>query len=162
MAGNLTTAVATQQAMDDPDREDHYLGLISGDYLMVPRKHTDELAKELPNLDLIQGHLLRKDADQNLPIATRAQNALPGITYATMRVSVTPLDASSMGRATSTAATSGNDSSSGGGSSKKSKKGPKSGSGPGSGSGSSGSSGTKGGDKGSGANPEKTPPTSNQ
>ena len=68
MAGNLTTAVATQQAHGDPDREDHYIGLLSGDYLMVPQKHTDELAKALPNLDLVQGYLVRKDADPNLPL----------------------------------------------------------------------------------------------
>ncbi len=127
MAGNLTTAVATQQALADPDREDHYIGLISGDYLMIPQKHTDELAKDLPNLDLVQGYLVRKDADPNLPIATRAQNALPGITYASMRVSVTPLDANSMGKAAASGGES--DSSGGGGSSKKkSKKGSESGS----------------------------------
>jgi hypothetical protein len=95
MSGNLTTAVATQQAMSDPDREDRYIGLLSGDYLMLPQVHTDELAKELPNLDLVQGFLVRKDADPNLPLQTRAQSAVPGITYASMRVSVQPLDASS-------------------------------------------------------------------
>jgi len=95
MAGNLTTAVATQQALNDPDREDHYIGLLSGDYLMLPQKHTDDLAKELPNLDLVQGYLVRKDADPNQPLPVRAQNAVPGITYASMRVSVIPLDASS-------------------------------------------------------------------
>jgi hypothetical protein len=100
MAGNLTTAVATQQALDDPDREDHYIGLLSGDYLMVPQKHTDELAKELPNLDLVQGHLVRKDADPNLPLESRAQSTLPGITYASMRVSVQPLEASAAAKAT--------------------------------------------------------------
>jgi hypothetical protein len=94
MAGNLTTAVATQQALDDPDREDHYVGLLSGDYLMLPQKHTDDLSKELPNLDLVQGYLVRKDADPNLPLAARAQSAAPGVTYASMRISVTPLDAS--------------------------------------------------------------------
>ena len=98
MAGNLTTAVATQQALSDPDREDRYIGLVSGDYLMVPQKHTDELAKALPNLDLVQGYLVRKDADPNLPLQVRAQNALPGITYASMHVSVSPLDASSSGK----------------------------------------------------------------
>jgi hypothetical protein len=95
MAGNLTTAVATQQALADPDREDRYIGLLSGDYLMLPQEHTDELAKELPNLDLVQGYLVRKDADPNLPLAARAQSAVPGVTYASMRVSVQPLDASS-------------------------------------------------------------------
>jgi hypothetical protein len=98
MAGNLTTAVATQQAMNNPDREDRYIGLLSCDYLMVPEKHTDELAKALPNLELVQGYLVRKDADQNQPLQVRAQNALPGITYASMHVSVSPLDASSSGK----------------------------------------------------------------
>jgi hypothetical protein len=96
MAGNLTTAVATQQALNDPDREDRYIGLVSGDYLMVPQKHTEELAKALPNLDLIQGYLVPKDADPNLPIEQRAEGAVPGITYASMRVSVLPLDTSTM------------------------------------------------------------------
>lgn len=94
MAGNLTTAVATQQALNDPDREDRYIGLVSGDYLMVPQKYTADLAKELPNLDLVQGYLVPKDANPNLPIEQRAEGAVPGITYASMRVSVQPVDAS--------------------------------------------------------------------
>jgi len=95
MAGNLTTAVATQQALDDPDREPQYIGLVSGDYLMVPQRHVDELSQALPNLDLIQGYLVAKDADPNLPLAQRAQTAAPGVTYASMRVSVQPATASS-------------------------------------------------------------------
>jgi len=71
------------------------MGLLSGDYLMVPQEHTEELAKELPNLDLVQGYLVHKDADPNLPLQARAASAVPGITYASMRVSVQPLDASS-------------------------------------------------------------------
>ena len=94
MSGNLTTAVATQQALDDPDREDHYIGLVSGDYLMVPQRHTEELAKALPNLDLVQGYLVPKDADPNLPLEKRAEGAVPGVTYATMRVTVQPMDSS--------------------------------------------------------------------
>lgn len=158
MAGNLTTAVATQQAHGDPDREDHYIGLLSGDYLMVPQKHTDELAKSLPDLDLVQGYLVRKDADPNLPLATRAQNALPGITYASMRISVMPLDASSTSKTAASPAGCGD--TSGGGSSKKgsSKKGEGKGSGSGSGSGKTGSKGgEKTGDKPSDATDEKKP-----
>ncbi len=41
MNGNLTTAVATQQAMSDPERDDSYIGLLSGDYVMVAKKDTD-------------------------------------------------------------------------------------------------------------------------
>jgi len=140
MAGNLTTAVATQQAMSDPDREDRYIGLLSGDYLMVPQKHTDELAKELPNLDLVQGYLVRKDADQSQPLQVRAQNALPGITYASMHVSVSPLDASSSGKSGGGGGDSSGSGSSGG--SKKSSSG-KSGSGKGGASKSSAESKTK-------------------
>lgn len=94
MAGNLTTAVATQQAVSDPEREARYIGLLSGDYLMLPQKHTEDLAKELPNLDLVQGYLVRKDADPNLPLETRADSAVPGISYASMRIGVSPLAAS--------------------------------------------------------------------
>ena len=159
MAGNLTTAVATQQALGDPDREDHYIGLLSGDYLMVPQKHTDELAKALPNLDLVQGYLVRRDADPNQPLAARAQNALPGITYASMRVSVAPLDASSSGKSAGAGGSGGGNEASGcGGSSKKG--GSKKGSGSGSGSGKSGGKGgEKSGDKGSDAPEEKKNPS---
>jgi hypothetical protein len=100
MAGNLTTAVATQQALDDPDHEPTYIGLTNGDYLMVPQRHVDELHKALPNLDLVQGYLVTKDADPTIPLAERADSAVPGITYATMRVSVQPAP-SSGGRPTS-------------------------------------------------------------
>ena len=92
MAGNLTHAVATQQALDDPDRDPGYIGLKSGDYLMVPQRHVDELAKALPNLDLVQGYLVAKDADPNLPLLQRAENAVPGITYASIHMSVQPSD----------------------------------------------------------------------
>lgn len=88
MSGNLTTAVATQQALDDPDREAHYIGLVAGDYLMIPQRHVDELAKAMPNLDMVQGFLVAKDADPNLPLAQRAQTAAPGVTYASMHVGV--------------------------------------------------------------------------
>jgi hypothetical protein len=57
---------------------------------MVPQKHVDELAKALPNLDLTQGYLVAKDADPNLPLPQRAQGAVPGITYASMHVTVAP------------------------------------------------------------------------
>jgi uncharacterized membrane protein YgcG len=145
MSGNLTTAVATQQALDDPDREDRYIGLLSGDYLMVPSRHTDELAKALPNLDLEQGYLVRKDADKNQPLQARAEAAIPGITYASMRVSVAPLDSVGAKNPSSSSSSgsgdSGSDSSGGkksGGSKGSGSSGSSSGSKKGSGGGSSG------------------------
>lgn len=88
MSGNLMTAVATQQALDDPDREPQYIGLVAGDYLMIPRRHVDDVSKALPNLDMVQGYLVAKDANPNLPLDQRAQTALPGVTYASMRIGV--------------------------------------------------------------------------
>jgi len=92
MAGNLTHVVATQQALTDPDREATYMGLVSGDYLMVPQKHVDELSKALPNLDLVQGYLVAKDADPNLPLPQRAQGSVPNVTYASMHIAVQASD----------------------------------------------------------------------
>jgi uncharacterized membrane protein YgcG len=95
MNGNLVHAIATQQAMADPEHDPRYIGLVSGDYVMVPQKHTDELASELPNLELNQGYLVRKDANKDLSIASRAAAAIPGVTYATMHLAVSPLSSSS-------------------------------------------------------------------
>ncbi len=47
MNGNLVNAIATQQAMSDPEHDSRYIGLVSGDYVMVPQKHTDELASQI-------------------------------------------------------------------------------------------------------------------
>jgi uncharacterized membrane protein YgcG len=99
-----------------------FIGLLSGDYLMVPQKHTDELAKELPNLDLVQGYLVHKDADPSLPLQTRAENVVPGVSYASMHVSVAPLDASSSAKPEGGSKGSGSGDSSGSGSSGGSKK----------------------------------------
>jgi len=90
MCGNLTTAVATKQALDDEDRDPQYIGLVPGDYLMVPQRHVDELGNALSNLELTQGYLIAKDADPNLPLAQRAQSAVPGITYESMHITVKP------------------------------------------------------------------------
>jgi hypothetical protein len=102
MAGNLMPAVATQPALADPSRGNPYLGLVSGDYLMVAQQHADELAKELPNLDLVQGYLVRKDADQNIPLEKRAAAAIPDVTYFSMRVSVSPVGSDDSAAATKT------------------------------------------------------------
>jgi hypothetical protein len=133
MNGNLVNAIATQQAMANPEHESTYIGLVSGDYVMVPQKHTDELASQLPNLDLAQGYLVRKDADKNLPVSKRAETAIPGVTYATMHIAVSALNSQSG----MTKSSDSSDSGSGSGASSKGKEGKKkSGSEKGSGSGS--------------------------
>ena len=72
-----------------------------------------------------------KDADKNLPVAKRAEAAIPGVTYATMHVAVSALNSQS-GSAKSDS--SDDDSESGGGGGSKGKGGKKPGAGKGSGS----------------------------
>jgi hypothetical protein len=68
------------------------MGLVTGDYLMIAQEHSDVLTRELPNLDLVQGYLVRKDADKSLPLQTRAASVLPEMSYFSMHVSVLPMD----------------------------------------------------------------------
>jgi hypothetical protein len=109
MNGNLTTAVATQQALSDPSRDDSYIGLLSGDYVMVAKKDTDALHQAMPTLDLEQGYLVLKDADKTKSLEARAEDAIPGMTYTTMRLAVKPIDQGCNGK---TAASDGGGSSS--------------------------------------------------
>jgi hypothetical protein len=95
MNGNLTTAVATQQALADPTREDNYIGLLSGDYVMVAKKDTDQLSHEMPNLIVKGGLLIRKGtAKDNLPVASRTEGVLPGVAYTTLKLAVKPVNQS--------------------------------------------------------------------
>ena len=64
---------------------------------MVAKKDTPQLAKELPDLDLVQGYLVHKDPtgkDASYPLETRADAALQGVPYTTMKLAVKPIDAS--------------------------------------------------------------------
>ncbi len=89
----LTMAVATQQAMAEDNTASGVLPLASGDYILVPQAHTDDLSKHLDSLDLNSGYLVAKDAPTNQPIETRAANSIPDVTYVTLRVSVKPATA---------------------------------------------------------------------
>ena len=107
MNGNLTTAVATQQALADPTREDSYIGLLNGDYVMVAKRDTQQLGTALPNLDLVQGYLVNKDPtgkEASYPLETRADAALPGVPYTTMKLAVKAIDPSCSSSKTAAAA----------------------------------------------------------
>ncbi|MDR3703371.1 MAG: hypothetical protein P4L56_27230 [Candidatus Sulfopaludibacter sp.] len=87
----LTMAVATQQALLDETRTPQYLPLVTGDYVLVPQAHVDELGKSLDKIDLTQGYLVDKNAPSNQPPETRAANCVPDVTYVTLRIAVSPL-----------------------------------------------------------------------
>jgi hypothetical protein len=86
----LMDVVATKQALADPDRAANYLHLIAGEYVLIPKAHIDELKPQLGRLQLKQGYLVANDASENDPVQTRADQAVPGVTYATLRISVSP------------------------------------------------------------------------
>jgi hypothetical protein len=91
----LTMIVATQRALDDETREVQYLPLVSGDYVLVPKIHEEELNKSMDKLDILQGFLVNKNAPSNQSPETRAAAAVPNVTYVTMRVTVAALPAGS-------------------------------------------------------------------
>jgi hypothetical protein len=90
MNSQLTDVVVTKQALGDPDRAVNYLHLIAGEYVLIPKAHIDELKPHLDGLQLKQGYLVANDASEKDPVQTRADQAVPGVTYATIRISVTP------------------------------------------------------------------------
>ena len=85
MGSPVKYAVATKQAFMDPDREANYLHLLSGDYVLVPSAHINELKPEMQNLEVQQGYLLQKNANQNEPPDVRKNLVAPGVTYAVLR-----------------------------------------------------------------------------
>ena len=90
MNSQLTDVLATKQALADPDRAVNYLHLIAGEYVLIPKAHVDELKPHLGGLQLKQGYLVANDASEKDPVQTRADQAVPGVTYATLRISISP------------------------------------------------------------------------
>jgi len=79
--------IATQAATTSEAKS---LPLVSGNYVMVPQAHTEEFGKEMPNLAWDSGYLVPKDAkDTSKSVPSRAGEILKGVTYVTMRLTVT-------------------------------------------------------------------------
>jgi hypothetical protein len=91
--------VATRQALSSPEAEVSYIPLINGDYLLVPQAHTDELGQSLEKLKMQQGYAVSKDASTNESLETRAQKAIPGVTYVSVRFAVAKLEPGAAGAA---------------------------------------------------------------
>jgi hypothetical protein len=89
-------AVATQHALEDPvvlnnpDYKDNPIPLVSGTYVLVPHAHVDGVTPHLENLQVLNGYVVQKPAS-NDPVEVLAAKAIPDVTYATVRVKVTPL-----------------------------------------------------------------------
>jgi hypothetical protein len=88
MNGNLTPVIATSVVPPDVPMPQDPMPLTNGYYMMYPQEHTDELAKEFKNLTVQNGFLVHKDAPSSDDLQTRAQQAVPGVSYASLRVYV--------------------------------------------------------------------------
>ncbi len=85
MNGNLTPVIATSVTPENVPMPQDPMSLPSGYYVMVPKEHQDELNSELPKLTVQNGFLVHADAPQTDDLTTRAEKAVPGVSYATLR-----------------------------------------------------------------------------
>lgn len=63
----------------------------TGDYVLVPQSHTDDLKPYLDNLKLQNGYMIPKDASGTSSVYEMAEQAKPDISYITMHLSVSSL-----------------------------------------------------------------------
>jgi hypothetical protein len=70
---------------------------MTGDYLLVPDVHTDELSHSLDSLKLQQGYAVKPDASTKIPLDKRADQAIPGVTYISVHFTVAKMQAGASG-----------------------------------------------------------------
>jgi hypothetical protein len=88
MNGNLTPVIATSVTPPDVPMPQDPMPLTNGYYIMYPQEHHDELSKEFANLTVQNGFLVHKDAASSDDLEVRAKQAVPGVSYASLRVYV--------------------------------------------------------------------------
>jgi len=86
MNGNLTPVIATSVTPADTPVPQSPMPLPSGYFVMFPEQHKDALTPEFDQLIVQNGFLVRKDAPDSQDLETRAKNAVPGVSYATLRI----------------------------------------------------------------------------
>jgi hypothetical protein len=67
------------------------INMPSGDYVLVPQSHTEDLKPYMGKLRLNNGYLVPTDAPATSSVYEIAENAEPDISYLTMNVQVKPL-----------------------------------------------------------------------
>jgi hypothetical protein len=92
MSSGLLDAAATQQSLDRPGFPPQFIPLLKGHYVMVPRQHVDILSEHLPYLELNQGYLIDKRKKNNTPVDVQAPLTVPDLTYATLKLDVSPIN----------------------------------------------------------------------
>jgi hypothetical protein len=83
-------AFATQAAREQANSTIG-INVPTGDYVLVPQSHTDDLKPYLDNLKLANGYMIPKDAPDTSSVYETAAKAQPDISYITIHLSVTPM-----------------------------------------------------------------------
>jgi hypothetical protein len=86
----LKDVVASYDAVDSGNMHADALKLLTGQYLIAPASSTSTISAQMDNLKMLNGYLVPKSIPNNADPVTVAQSALPGVTYATLKVSVQP------------------------------------------------------------------------
>ena len=89
MNGSLQPVIATSELAPDLPMPQDPMPFKTGYYVMFPKAHQDELDSEFKNLTIKNGFMVHKD-DNDGDLASQATRAVPGVTYATLRVYVDP------------------------------------------------------------------------
>jgi len=92
MNSELRDVVATKQALADPDLPPKHLRLIPGYYVLVPQAHIEKLKPSLANTEIQDdGSLVQRNPPTtDTPPDQRGPKWIPEVTYATLKISVTP------------------------------------------------------------------------
>jgi hypothetical protein len=91
LSSGLVDAASTQQSMERPGFPPQFVPLKTGNYVMIPRQHTDLLAEHLPYLELNQGYLIDKRKKSNTPVDQQAPQTVPDLTYVTLKLDVSAI-----------------------------------------------------------------------
>lgn len=86
----LKDVVASYGAVDSGNMHADALKLMTGQYVIAPASSTAMISDQMDDLKMMNGYLVPKTMANNADPTTVAQNALPGVTYATLKVSVQP------------------------------------------------------------------------
>jgi hypothetical protein len=86
----LKDVVASYEAVDSGNMHADALKLMTGQYLIVPASSTEAISAQMDSIKMLSGYLVPKTIANNADPMTVAQSALPGVTYATLKVSVQP------------------------------------------------------------------------
>jgi hypothetical protein len=92
----LKDVVASYDAVDSGNMHADALKLMTGQYVIAPASSIAAITEQMDNLKMLNGYLVPKTIANNADPMTVAQAALPGVTYATIKVSVQPASDVSM------------------------------------------------------------------